>query len=124
VNYEVGKKVWYVPNGYGHDARNGGRELTVTKVGRKYAELTGEYTYHTCKVELGKVDVESERKGYSSPGRLYASKEEHEVQVQLDKEWSDFQMRLSHIRPTNMTLEAVRKIRELCGLPPYQEKES
>jgi hypothetical protein len=73
----VGQKLWWV---YFDSRRvNEGREVTVTKVGRKWAELDNR----------DRIDVESlvaDGRGYSPDGRCWVSKEAYDLE-QLRLRW-------------------------------------
>lgn len=73
MKVEVGQKLWLVPD----HRRAMGREVTVTKIGRKWASLSG--NWDRFDMASGYLDG-----GYSSPGRVYRNQEEHEAMIRRD----------------------------------------
>lgn len=76
----VGAKLYYVP----HDSRrHSPRHVTVTRVGRKWADIDSgqRIDVKTLAVDAG---------GYSSPGRCWRSEEEYTRHAQLQEAWRAF----------------------------------
>lgn len=70
----VGQKLWFVPSQRYKPAG----EITVTKVGRKWAETEG----HRCK----RIDMETMREDSDvAPGRAYLSREDYNSKVEISK---------------------------------------
>lgn len=104
MKYEVGQKLWYVPNRTSAHLRP--REVTVESIGRKWVTC-GRMRFDK---ETGIVDGGS----YSSPGRVYASREEYERIVITEAAWSDFVNSLSIWRlPGGVTVEKIKAAKAL-----------
>lgn len=75
----AGQVLLYVP----HDLRRAAPyEVTVTKVGRKWAEISGR----------NRIDVKTlalDARGYSSPGRCWRSLAEYEADKALQEAWRE-----------------------------------
>lgn len=103
-----GQVVWYVPN-YGSTYA---RDLTITKVGRKWAETDS----RGLRVEIG-TNVVSER-DYGERGIIHESKEVAAELARLDAAWNDLRIDAYNrrSRPAHMTLETIAAARRLLGL--------
>lgn len=96
----IGQKLWYVPREL---RRADPREVTVTKVGRKWADVSGGH---------GRINVETlevDGRGYSSPGKCWRSREEYEAYDALCKAWDELRTLLSRhwSPPAGVTLNQV-----------------
>lgn len=107
----VGQKLWMVYN----DIRRGQpREVTVTRVGRKWADID---VYKT-RVAVDTLCIDPDR-GLSRTGRCYLSRDAYEAETMLVQEWNDFAGRVSMGRPPQgMTVERIRELRAEFGMPP------
>jgi len=96
----VGQKLWFVPK------HGSGKEIEVTKVGRKWAQASG--------VRQGvKIDVETLYAvdgGYSC-GRCHLDREKYETEQARQVEWLDLYQRINSSPPSHLTLEDIREIR-------------
>ncbi|KVP65662.1 hypothetical protein WJ96_04655 [Burkholderia ubonensis] len=106
----VGQKLWFVGARLGNfKALNG--EVTVTAVGKKWADVQGEFH--------GRVDVTTlvaDGKGYASPGRCYLSRLEW-----LDKEgsklaWEALRVSMLGSCPAELSYETIVQAGKLLGL--------
>lgn len=80
-NIEPGQRLYYVPN-----RRYGDPQwLTVTSVGRRWATC-GE-GYGAIRVDMNTLQVDG--RGYSSPGRCYLSKADHDNEVRRSNAWDE-----------------------------------
>jgi hypothetical protein len=106
---EIGQKLWFVPS----DRRwSQPREVTVTKIGRKWA-----YTNRYRNEE--KVDKETlvvSGGGYASPGRCWLSQEEYEAHAAADREWRRLKNDMPWSVPNGVTVEKIGVVRRLLGL--------
>jgi hypothetical protein len=104
---KVGDVLWYQPS----DTRYKGHEITVTKVGRKYA-----YFEHNSRFSLDKGIHDCP--GYSPLGRVYADRTIREAEAALASAWlslrKDFDCRWKP--PEGVTTEAIQQARALLGL--------
>jgi hypothetical protein len=77
--YQVGQKLWYVPN-----RRYSQPEwVTIEKVGRKWLSVGR-------RLRLDAETLQADGGGYSSPGRAYLTQEEHSTAVRIAAKWSEF----------------------------------
>lgn len=107
MDYEVGQKVWFKRN-YG-----GGQELTVGRIGRKYAYL-GTGGRREYKVELGTTDViESDCR----IGTVWPSEEAYNASVALQEDWTNFVRQLSvGSPPKGLTSEKLAQLRAILDI--------
>jgi hypothetical protein len=107
MEYYVGKTLFFK----GHnDAGYHDRYVEVTKIGRKWVELSNRQ-----RVLLTSVDVDGGE--YSSPGRLYETLEDYQKELEIKKAWYSFVNCLAHTNPPEgMTLEKIDQLRVLVGL--------
>lgn len=104
----VGQKLWFVPaeRWYGSP-----QEVTVTKVGRKWAALDN---------SSARIDVETliaDGRGYMSPGRCYVDRAEYEERNAALKLWADTYRRLNAgSPPAGITHERILELRKEFGI--------
>lgn len=106
---QVGQTLWFVPR-----VRHLGQpqEVTVAKVGRKWAELDG---------RRGRIAVETlamDGGEYASPGRCYLSREAWESEVALREVWRAFQRQVERrgSPPEGVTEDTIRQAVTLLRL--------
>jgi hypothetical protein len=105
----VGQQLYYVP----HDtSRCKPQFVTVTKVGRKWAELRDGNFY------LGRVSIKTllvEAWDFSLPGRCYLSKEDYERENERLDEWLTLRKRLelTWVCPDGISADDIRKAKAL-----------
>lgn len=102
-----GMKLFWAYN----DHRRGRNEtVTVTKVGRKWADLDN----------CPRIDVKTliaDGGKYSSPGRCYYSEDEYKNQLAINNAWYNLCKKLEfRSPPKDMTLEKMQQVEELLGL--------
>lgn len=108
----VGSMVWVVRR-YGK-----GGYRTITKIGRRWVYLDSGDRF-----EADDFDMRIDGRGYSSPGRCYASKAEYERSLLINKAWSDTYSRLTYSRPGCLNdIDSINRVRELVGLEPFIEE--
>lgn len=93
---EVGQKLWYVEwqgQRFKPESERG-REITITKVGRKWAEST-----HAPRID--KKTMRADGRGYTSPGKAYESRDDYLQSIRLSDMWSKLYraVREMHSRP-------------------------
>lgn len=104
MTYQVGQKLWYVPNRV--SAYNQPRDVTVEAVGSKWVKCD------TLRFDKESGSVDGSRN--SSPGCVYASREEYERIVAIQTAWSDFVKSLSAwFVPSGMTAEKIEAAKTL-----------
>ncbi len=98
-NIQVGQKLWRVAS-----RRRGGNgfEVTVSKVGRKWAELDG---YATGRIDLETLCVDGGN--YMSPATCYLSRESYEAECTLRAANAEFKVRMSEYNNL-FSLEQIR----------------
>lgn len=102
-----GQKLWWVPrrNRYAQP-----KEVTVTKVGRKWAQLDNHE-----RIDLKTLVADAGQ--YSPSGCCYLSREEYEQAEALAQAWSNLERDLRHARkPDGVTICDIAAVRQLLGL--------
>jgi hypothetical protein len=118
MEYKVGQTLWFQRTLNVRDSGSG-EYVVVTKVGRKWVDLAKAawpaQSYY--KVVQGTTQVDGG--AYSSPGRLWETKEACNAYVQVAAEWQALTVALSgtYAPPQGVTLEALTQARALLGLP-------
>ena len=103
----VGQKLYLV---YTDSRRGTDCEVTVTKVGRKYAELD----IPRFRIFVDTMNVDG--RGYSSPGRCFLSREEYEKNVGLQRKWQDFKNAVGRKQLEGITHEDISRAAAALGL--------
>lgn len=107
----VGQVLWFVPSAphYGNP-----REVTVTKVGRKWAEID------TAGIRIGVNTLYADGRGYMSPGQCWTDRTEYEAWTELLNEWDAFRKRVNdcYRMPESVTIEGVRAASKALGFAP------
>jgi hypothetical protein len=104
---EVGQKLWLVPSaGYWGEPR----EVTVTKVGRKW------FATDDCG-RFDRQSFEADGRGYSSPGRCYLSKEEYDTYLGVVQRWRDLRSAIErrYVVP-NVTVQDINEAMRILKL--------
>lgn len=110
----VGQKLWYVPNGYGN-RRPDPYEVTITKVGRKWATVGESWRQERIDLET----LQADGKGYSSPGCCYLSRELYEAEVERQALWSILTRKIQHTRcPDEIGIEDIKQAMQLLKVSP------
>lgn len=106
--FAVGDKLWMVPSQrYMGDAR----EVTVTKVGRKWLTLDNGY-------RASAADMWLDGGGYTSPGSCYASRAAWEAHKELCDAWEQLRRDVDRERrpPPGVTAQLIWHARASLGL--------
>lgn len=112
----VGQTLWFFPGWRGKPY-----QITVTKLGRKWAKVKGDYG-RDFEIDIETLREKPHPQGVGTQGCAYLSEQEYDKQLILNKNWWDFTSRLPKISPPpSMTYEQIETIREMCGVPPYRE---
>lgn len=107
----VGQKLWYVPR----DSRevSQSREVTVTKIGRKWAEIDMGWG-RGWRIDLDDWTVDGGN--YSSPGRCHISREAWKAETERRRLWDGlFQPRYGG-PPATVTTDAIYQAASLLGI--------
>lgn len=112
MEYKVGQTLWFERT---LNAKPGsGEDLVVTKVARKWVSLARarfpNHNVYRVPVDCNYVDGGE----YSSPGRVWASKEEAEAHQELRSEWAAFLREAAYAQPPKgMTKEEIARLRAM-----------
>ena len=107
----VGQVVWVEIE---RDRKPAGEEATVTKVGRKWADVSGG---HGRRFDIETWDLDGGR--YSSPGNVYPCRDDREKELAIIAAWRSFANaaeRYRYTAPPNVTIGAIQQAAELLGL--------
>lgn len=105
----VGQVLYFVGSNSHHNKE--GRDVTVTRVGRKWATLDNGY----------RISVDSWRadgNGYQSPGRCYVNRDAHWHETKRVEGWNALHTRIrnQHSIPDGVTTEQIEQASVLLGL--------
>lgn len=106
--YQIGQKL-FVDLWRGHGQN---REMTITKIGRKWLELDG----GRYRAAIDGLAIDGN--GYSSPGQAYLSEAAYAEWSEAQSAWSSFAKEVRHTyrKPDFATVEKIKQARELLGL--------
>lgn len=103
-----GQTLWWVPRQTKHSQA---KEVTVTKVGRKWAQLDNHH----------RIDIETliaDSGGYSPPGACYVNREGYEEELAISKAWACLKQDMQYINiPAGVSAADIASARQLLGLP-------
>ena len=87
------------------------RDVTVTKVGRKWISLSNH-------ARIDKTSLIADGGEYMPPGRCYLSKSEYEAEIALSRAWQKFRMDIGSMYqiPKNATVEGIANARKILQL--------
>lgn len=106
--YTVGQGLYFEWGRY--SSRNGrGEAVTITRVGRKWLELSNGH-------RVDKVRLVADGRGYASPGTAYLSREEREAQVRLQDAWRSLRAGMGSAPGDGVTIERIAEAARLLGL--------
>lgn len=114
---KVGDRLFVVNKGY--SGRFLERWATVTKIGRKWADL--QFEGRASRHRADRFDMETmELDGgdFTSPGRVYRSKEEWRWEARDERLWKEFHDAIRHLykKPANVNDVAIFKAAEALGI--------
>lgn len=102
---KVGDTLWFA----GH-RESASRQVVVTKVGKKWAELD-------CPMRICLKTWEVDGGNYMSPGHCWESKEEYDAFQLLHKSWWAFADSIRKSKPpAGMTVERIREAASVLGI--------
>lgn len=115
MKLKEGQQLWFVGASLGN-YRGCSGAVTVTKVGRKWAELSGQGDL--LGLRRSRLDVSTllvDGQGYSSPGRCYASRQDW-LNIEGPKlAWAQLRQHLMNQTPEELSFEAVQHAAALLG---------
>ena len=107
-HYSVGQELYFEWSPYSR-RRGGGETVTITKVGRKWMELSNGH-------RVDKVRLVADGREYSSPGTAYVSRADREAQVRLLDAWRTLRVRMEVMPGDGVTTERIAEAARLLGL--------
>ena len=107
-HYSVGQELYFEWSPYSR-RRGGGETVTITRVGRKWMELSNGH-------RVDKVRLVADGRGYSSPGTAYVSRADREAQVRLLDAWRTLRVRMEVMPGDGVTTERIAEAARLLGL--------
>jgi len=106
---EANQTLYFVGTGNYHNRQG---DVTVLKVGRKWADITGAY-----KGRIDVVTLQADAAGYSSPGRCYASRQEWLDQEGPRRAWQQLRSSMPMACPAGLALADIQQAAKLLGVP-------
>jgi hypothetical protein len=110
MQFEVGMELYFV---YSDSRRGEPIYVKVSKVGRKWVNLDNGYRFD-------KEDTVIDGAGYSSPGRIYLSKEDYDNQCKKDLAIRAINKRTDFYSYEGPSLEDVLAAAKLLKVPGYE----
>jgi hypothetical protein len=98
----VGQELWFVP--HPDRARGTPHAVTVTKVGRKWAEIDN------GKWRISVATLAVDGAGYNAPARCYVSREAYEAEQERQALWRALWRHLEHkyVAPDDLCIEQIK----------------
>jgi len=111
----VGQKLWFVPN---YHYAGTPREVTIVKIGRKWAHLSG---WRNERIDIETLEMDGSK--YSSPGQCYLNRADYGNQVKIETAWRHLHENIGRVRcpPKGMTIERILEAQKLLGLEVKDE---
>ena len=105
---QEGQKLWWV---YSSSRRGQPREVTVTKVGRKWAQID-----NNCRIDIETLLADGG--DHMSPGGCYLSKDIYDAEVALQKAWSGMKRDIQYAPiQDGVTVVDIEAARTLLRMP-------
>lgn len=123
-NLSEGQVLWFVGNELGNFKNQVG-EVTVTKVGRKWAELRSKDIPGLSRYRLNVETLVVDGQGYSNPGRCFLSRLDWLNQEGPKLAWMQLRQHLLNPCPDDLSFETIQYAATLLGLEirlPGQER--
>lgn len=106
MTYYIGQKLYYVPK---HGEK---KEITITKIGRKYLECDGLYHSKILISDLSSLNPKDNTSYYE--GQAYLSKEDYEKELKRQYNADVLYYTIEKERK-NLSIEQINKIFEIIG---------
>lgn len=110
MELKEGQKLWYVST---YSRYQG--PVTITKVGRKWAQLD-----NNERIDIKTMLADGKR--YSSPGECYASKKEYDAEVEFNKLFKMFVRAVCAMRMRETTIENISAAASILGINLSDDK--
>lgn len=107
---KVGDRLWYVTDRISRK----GEEVTVTKIGRRWAEISNGR----------RIDLKTwmaDGRGYGSPGRCFASEADHEMETRRRALYFRFSQMVAYSPRDGVTCEDILEAARLLRLEPPED---
>lgn len=102
-----GQTLWWVP---AQNRNAQGREVTVVKVGRKWATISNNY-------RIAIDNLVADGGIYSPPGQCYPSQAAYEAELALNAAWHKFRRSLDlRAVPNGVTIDNIEAARKLLNI--------
>ena len=94
----------------------------ITKIGRKWVYF--QHSDRSC--ENGRFEIAHNGEwwidggDYSSPGKVYVSKEAYQEETFVKKAWTDTGLNRMYNPPAHLTLKDMQKIRAILGVEEWE----
>ena len=121
MTYVVGQVVWVVLTS-GWRVVGAPKEMTVSKIGRKWIELEdGRYRFAE-----GEKHLDCRRSGYRSPGTVYMTREAWAAEKAYEHAFYKLQNAVREMRSTGLTLQDIHDAAKALRitLPEWQDPET
>jgi hypothetical protein len=102
MSFAVGQTVVYAPN----DKRASASDLTITAVGRKWVTLSNQLRFDRATLLI-------DDRPFSSPGRIYRSRDEYNTAVAIKDAWVGLVRALGYEPVAGVTLADLKAARKL-----------
>lgn len=107
-HYSVGQELYFEWSPYSR-RRGSGETVTITKVGRKWIELSNGH-------RVDKVRLVADGQKSMSPGTAYVSRADREAQVRRLNAWRTLRARMDAMPGDGVTAERIAEAARLLGL--------
>ncbi len=108
TRYVCGQELYFEPGRYSN-RKEAGSMVTITKVGRKWLQLSNGF-----RVDAGTLIADGGK--YSSPGTCYKDRAAREAVVAAETAWSSLRHGMGYTVPAGVTAAHIAHARRLLGL--------
>jgi hypothetical protein len=108
ARYVCGQELYWEPSRYSSNRKDHGM-VTITKVGRKWLELS-----NGCRVDAATLIADAGK--YSSPGQCYRDRAAREEVVEAEAAWSSLRHRMGYTVPKGVNAQDIAHATRLLGL--------
>jgi hypothetical protein len=108
TRYACGQELYWEWSEYS-SRKNTGEMVTITKVGRRWLELSNRY-------RVDQSTLVADGGPYSPPGRCFLSRETREAERARDAAWAALRNRMLHQAPDKVSADDIAHATRLLGL--------